>query len=483
MKALWTSEEIASACHGAISGTWDVDGICIDSRTVALGDLFIALKGPTYDGHDFFVEALERGASAAMVTRIPKSAEQLVNSERLVIVEDTYRELATLANASRARTEAQVCAVTGSVGKTTTKEALALTLGRQGLVHSTIGNLNNHVGAPLSVARMPKNTDFGVFELGMSHAGELTPLSRLVRPHVAVITAIEAVHMEFFESIADIANAKAEIFAGLQSNGTAILPADSPHYERLSEVAKASGAKTVVGFGSHKRAAYRLTDWSITETGTYVSADIDGRHIAYEIGLRGEHMALNSLAVLAAVTALGGNADKAANDLSHMTPLKGRGCINLVNLPTGSFVLIDESYNASPISITALVSTLSATPRTGRLILALGDMLELGQDTNTLHSDLAIPIESGGIDLVLTTGSNMAHLNRVLSTNVEKYHTANSEALADLIISVVRAGDIVAVKGSLGSCMNVVVNALNGLATANNNNVPDNGLEMERTAQ
>jgi len=483
MTALWTSKEIAKACQGTISGNWDVDGICIDSRTVASGDLFIALKGPKYDGHDFFVEAIESGASAAMVTHIPKSAEQSVNNEQLVIVEDTFKGLATLANAGRNRTEAQVCAVTGSVGKTTTKEAIALTLGRQGFLHSTVGNLNNHVGAPLSVARMPKNAEFGIFELGMSHAGELAPLSRIVRPHVAVITAVEAVHMEFFESVADIANAKAEIFAGLQYNGTAILPADSPHYERLTEAAQASGARTVVSFGSHKRASYRLTEWSITETGTHVSADIDGRHIAYEIGLRGEHMALNSLAVLAAAKALGGNTDKAADDLSHMTPLKGRGCVNQVNLHTGSFLLIDESYNASPISVIALVKTLSATPRTGRLILALGDMLELGQNAKTLHADLAVPIESGSVDLVFTTGPNMAHLNRVLSSNVEKHHAANSEALADLIISVVRAGDIVAVKGSLGSCMNVVVNALNALATANNNKVPGGDLEMERKAQ
>ena len=466
MMALWSSKEIAAAIDAQHTGDWNIDGVCIDSRAVTVGDLFIALEGPQFDGHDFFTEALDRGASAAMVSHIPDNAKQTINEERLITVSDTLQGLNSLAAFSRKRTTAKICAVTGSVGKTTTKEALTLILGRQGHTHATAGNLNNHWGAPLSVSRMPMQTEFGVFELGMNHAGEITPLSRLVRPHVAIVTAVEAVHMEFFNSLEEIADAKAEIFSGLEPGSTAIIPADSPHYDRLCAAALAAGAETVVSFGTDKKAAYRLIAWTITETGTRVAADVNGRRIVFEISLRGKHMALNSLAVLGGVAALGGDVEQAAGDLYDVPPPKGRGAHHVVSIDDGSFVIIDESYNASPASVSALVNTVSATRRAGRVTLALGDMLELGPQSDALHANLAVPIEAAGIDVVYTTGPNMAHLHDALPSRIEKHHAKDSEALSELLIDSVRDGDIVAVKGSFGSRMSLVVEALERMDTS-----------------
>ena len=463
MTALWTSKDVAAATGGQSPGDWDADGVCINSRSVSVGDLFIALEGPRFDGHNFVVKALEHGASAAMVSCIPSNGKQTVNEDRLVIVNNTLEGLRALGSAARARTPARIAAVTGSVGKTTTKETLALCLGRQGATHATAGNLNNHWGAPLSLSRMPADTHFGVLELGMNHAGEIAPLSRLVRPNVAIITAIEAVHLEFFSSVTEIADAKAEIFYGLEPEGTAIIPADSPFYDRLADAARNAGAADIVGFGTDRSAAYRLIAWTVTETGTRIAADINGRRIVFEIGLRGKHMALNSLAVLAAVSVLGGDAEKAAGDLYDMTAPKGRGARSVISLGSGSFALIDESYNASPASVMALIESLATSRRNGQLILALGDMLELGTDSKSLHADLAIPIAAAGVDAVYTAGTLMAHLHDALPGEVERIHADDSEALALLLANAVKPGDIIAVKGSFGSQMNAVVDALKGL--------------------
>lgn len=460
MTALWTNTDICSATGGRTSGEWDADGISIDSRTVAAGDLFVALSGPRFDGHDFVAEALDRGAAAAMVARDSVAGLKPVNEERLVIVDDTLDGLNALAAAARGRTGARIAAVTGSVGKTTTKEALALVLGRQGATHATTGNLNNHWGAPLSIARMPTESQFGVFELGMNHAGEIAPLSKLARPHVAIVTAVEAVHLEFFDSVDGIADAKAEIFQGLGPEGIAVLPADNPYHDRLAQAARASGVTSLTSFGTEKSAAYRLIAWSLTETGTRVAADIDGRRIVFEIGLRGKHMALNCLAALAAVAALGGDTERAAGDLYDMKPPKGRGARHTIQLDGGSFVLIDESYNASPASVLALINTVAATQRSGRLVLALGDMLELGPEARELHADLAVSIANAGVDSVFTAGPLMKSLHDSLPADMAGFHANDSDSLAVQVADVVRPGDVVAVKGSFGSRMSVVVDAL-----------------------
>ncbi|MEQ8735165.1 MAG: UDP-N-acetylmuramoylalanyl-D-glutamyl-2,6-diaminopimelate--D-alanyl-D-alanine ligase [Rhodospirillaceae bacterium] len=466
MTALWTSEDIVAATGGKTSGTWDVDGIAIDSRAVEVGDLFIAVVGPKFNGHDFVVEALERGASAAIVSEAPDGGKQTINEDRLLIVGDTTEALTALAVAARKRMIGKVVAITGSVGKTTTKEALALTLSRQGRTHATTGNLNNHWGVPLSLARMPADTEFGVFELGMNHAGEITPLTKLVRPHVAVITTVEAVHLEFFDSVAGIADAKAEIFLGLEPGGIAVIPSDNPHNERLARAAEAAGVASIVSFGTDNKAAYGLIAWSVSEAGTRVAADIDGRRLVYDIGMVGKHMALNSLAVLAAVEALGGDIAQAAGDLNDVTPPPGRGARSIIKTQKGAIDLIDESYNASPASVAALVEALNATRKRSRVVLVLGDMLELGVKTPELHADLATPIIAAGIDSVFTAGPAMKHLYDALPKHQASGHAKTSAEIAPLVVSAVQSGDVIAVKGSLGSKMSVVVNALKDLGQA-----------------
>lgn len=463
MTALWTSQDVANATEGKTSGNWDADGVCIDSRAVAIGNLFVAIEGPNFDGHDFVVEALERGASSAMVARIPAGGKQTVNEDRLVVVKDTMSGLTALAEAARARVSARVAAVTGSVGKTTTKNGLSLVLGRQGLTHATEGNLNNHLGAPLSLARMPADTQYGVFELGMNHAGEIEPLSKLVKPHVSLITTVEAVHLEFFDSVAGIADAKAEIFSGLEPGGTAVIPADNAYHDRLKQAAQAYGIQSIVSFGTDNVSAYRLIAWSVTESGTRVAADVNGRRIVYDIGLPGRHMALNSLAILATVDALGGDVEQAAGDLNDVRPPPGRGERSIIHIAQGSFDLIDESYNASPASITALVTALGASKRNGRLILVLGDMLELGGNAAAMHADLVQPIVSSGVDSVFTAGPMMKHLQDALPASVAAGHASDSAHLAPMLVEHINNGDVIAVKGSFGSQMSVVIKALKDL--------------------
>ena len=319
---LWTAAAAAAAVSGTCSGTWNATGISIDSRTVAAGDLFIALKGPTFDGHGFVVSALKRGAAGAIVHEaVPESGEY---HDRLIVVKDTFLALENLARAARTRTDAKIIAVTGSVGKTGTKEALKLALGLQGPTHATEGNLNNHWGVPLSLARMPAASQFGVFELGMNHAGEIAPLSKLVRPHAAVITTVEAAHLEFFASVADIADEKAAIMSGLEPGGVAVLPSDNQHFARLMGCAKKYGVKTIA-FGTGGEATARLFAWSLTPDGTQVCAEFDDERITYDMIVSGRHWALNSIAALAAVRAIGANFHLGAAALARLSAPVGRG--------------------------------------------------------------------------------------------------------------------------------------------------------------
>ena len=461
---LWTAAEAAAATGGDVSGDWTATGVSIDSRTAAPGDLFIAIAGPHFDGHDYVAAALAAGCAAAMVARRP---DELPADAPLLSVDDCTAGLEALAVAARARTDCRVAGVTGSVGKTGVKEALATVLREQAPTHATTGNLNNQLGVPLTLARMPRNTVYAIIEMGMSQPGEIGPLSRLVRPDVAIITTIAAAHLEFFESVARIAEAKAEIFEGL-AGGTAVLHRDNPFFPDLAVAAEAAGAARVVGFGAHGEATARLIDLISGPACSRIHARIHKLELRYRVGLPGRHWAMNSLAVLAAVDALGANVGLAAAGLARLTPPKGRGQRSRVALGAGSFEIIDDSYNASPAAMRAALETLAmAEPRNGgRRIAVLGDMLELGANSDRLHAGLAAAAGADGIACVYTAGPHMAHLHDALPDHVHRFHGPDSAALAARVAAEIRPGDVVMVKGSLGSRMAVVVEALTKLANA-----------------
>lgn len=465
-KPLWTAAEAAAATDGKATGGWAATGVCIDSRAVAPGDLFVALHGPSFDGHDFVADALARGAAAAMVHRTdgawPAGAP-------LLRVRDTMAGLEALGIYSRLRSDARIVAVTGSVGKTGTKEALRTVLAEQGATHATEGNLNNQWGTPLSLARMPADTDFGVFELGMNHAGEIAPMSRQVKPHVAVITTVAAAHLGHFDSEEQIADAKAEIFSGMGPDTAAILNRDNRHYARLLAHARTQGIGRIWSFGEAVDADARLLDCSLHATCSAVTALIRGQHLQYSLPLPGRHWVLNSLAVLLAVRALGADMVAAARSLARLAQLPGRGARRRLQLAgdgtAGSLVLIDESYNASPVAVAAALEVLGRCDvgTGGRRIAVLGDMLELGDEAPALHRGLRPQILSNGIDLVFACGPHMAELFETLPPALRGGHAATSAELAPLVAASVRGGDAVMVKGSLGSRMARVIEALTAL--------------------
>ncbi|MEM8916095.1 MAG: UDP-N-acetylmuramoyl-tripeptide--D-alanyl-D-alanine ligase [Pseudomonadota bacterium] len=458
MTALWTATEAARATGGAVAGAWEATGISIDTRTLEPGDLFVPLPGENFDGHRFVPDALKSGAAACMVGH-PIDG---VDAEHLLIVDSPVDGLRALARTSRSRTDAKVIGVTGSVGKTGVKEAIAHALGRQGSCHATRGNLNNHYGLPITLARMPASTNYAVLEMGMNASGEIEALSRMAQPHVAVITAVEAVHLEFFSSVAAIADAKAEIFLGLSGASTAILPRDNEHYPRLLDHARHRGAAEIVSFGRHPGAEYRLVEAIPKDTGTQVIADIRGRDIRLTLSQPGEHHAINACAVLAAIHAVGADVDAAAASMTDITPLPGRGAVTQIARAGGSFKLVDESYNAGPASMTAAIKALglSNPDSGGRRIAVLGDMLELGEASEDLHRDLAQSIAEAGIDLVYANGPAMAHLMDVLPDAKKGGWAATSQELAPLVHEACKPGDIVLIKGSLGSRMATIVKHL-----------------------
>jgi UDP-N-acetylmuramoyl-tripeptide--D-alanyl-D-alanine ligase len=457
---LWTRAETLAATRGrAAGGDWAASGVSIDSRTVAPGDLFVALAGPNHDGHEYVAAAFAKGGAAAVVQRVP--AEVSANAP-LIIATDTLAALNDLAAAARARAGGRIVAVTGSVGKTGTKEMLKLALGANGPTHATEGNLNNHWGVPLSLARLPREARYAVFELGMNHAGEITPLTRLVRPHVAVITAVEATHLEFFASTAEIAAAKAEIFLGVAPDGTAILPRDNRHYAQLEDAARSAGVTRIESFGRHIESTARLLDAAVDPAVTLVFALIGEQPIGYRVGAPGAHWAANSLAVLLAARAAGVPVEVAASALAHMVAPKGRGARQSLPWHGGGIDLIDDSYNASPASMRAAIATLGAArpAKHGRRIAVLGDMLELGAASAELHAGLADAIEQWNIDLVFTAGPTMRHLHEALPESRRGFHATDADAASGPVRDALRAGDVVLVKGSAGSRMGRVVRAI-----------------------
>jgi UDP-N-acetylmuramoyl-tripeptide--D-alanyl-D-alanine ligase len=460
--ALWTAAQVAGAVGAQVSGDWTAAGVSIDSRTVRPRDLFVALKGPNFDAHDYLPDAFDRGAAAAIVDHKPAT---LPAALPLVVVADTYDALTALGAAGRERSRARIAAVTGSVGKTGTKDALRHCLERQAATAANVGNLNNQIGVPLSLARMPPDVSYGVFEIGMNSPGEIGALSRLVRPDVAVITTVAAVHIAAFASLHELAEEKAAIFEGMGADGVAILNRENAFFPVLVEMAKRKGIRKIIGFGAHREADARLIDCVVESTSTAVSAVIDGSAVSYRLGLSGRHHALNSLAVLAAVKALGADIGAAAVALGDVAAAAGRGRQHTVTFDGGSITLVDDSYNASPISMRAAFEALQAVQPGlgGRRIAALGDMLELGADAPKLHAALADSLVENGFDLVFTAGPAMSHLHDALPRTMRGVHATDSAALAPLLIASLSAGDVIVVKGSHGSRMDVVVDAIMGL--------------------
>ena len=458
-RPLWTSAEIAAATNGSAGRRFDAAGVSIDSRKVVVGDLFVALHGPNFDGHDFVAAALTSGAAGALVDRLPAG---IAAAMPVVVVADTLQGLQDLGRAARARSEARIAAVTGSVGKTSTKEALKAALSGFGRTFASEGNLNNHWGAPLSLARMPRDAEFGVFELGMNHAGEITPLSQMVRPEVSIITSVEAVHIEFFKSVAEIADAKAEIMDGMEPGGAVVLPRDNPHYARLAEHAKRRGIGRVFSFGAAAGSDARLVECAVMSGGSRIVAEIGGKSVSYTLGLPGAHQAMNSLAVLAAVAALGLDVAAAAEALAGLKALKGRGARERLALPAGTITLIDESYNASPASVRAALATLAtvAPEGRGRRVVVLGDMRELGETGPDLHRGLAPALVSAGVDAAFFVGPLMRGLHDALPQAMRVGHWPDSVSAIQPLLAALGPGDVVLVKGSLGTRMAPIVEAL-----------------------
>jgi len=463
MTALWTLDDMAAAMRATKSGALpaDVTGISIDSRTAAKGDAFFAIAGDNRDGHDFVDAALTAGAGLAVVARNRKV--QFAAAAPLLEVEDVLEALRDLARAARARiSSAKVIAVTGSVGKTGTKEALRLALTPDGETHASAASYNNHWGVPLSLARCPATVKYAVFEIGMNHAGEITPLVKLVRPHAAIITAIEPVHLEYFGSLAKIADAKAEIFSGIEPGGAAILNRDNAQYARLAAAAKAAKVARIVTFGENAKADARLLRSSLHPECSCVQANILGEEVTYKLGAPGKHLVLNSLAVLAAVSLAGADLALAALALDRLKAATGRGSRMTLRLPGGSALLIDESYNANPASMAAAVALLGQAPvgTHGRRIAVLGDMLELGGEAEALHRGLAAPLAAANVDLVYCAGPAMRALWEALPSGRRGGYAETAAELEPAVLDAIRDGDAVMVKGSLGSKMGPIVKAL-----------------------
>ncbi|MET0370334.1 MAG: UDP-N-acetylmuramoyl-tripeptide--D-alanyl-D-alanine ligase [Sphingobium sp.] len=450
---LWTSDEIAHAVGGAVSAPFTVSGIAFDSREVGPGDLFVAMKGDATDGHRFVGKAFEAGAAGAMTS-------QYVGN-RHVLVKDTAVALDALGRASRQRMKGKVVGVTGSVGKTGTKEALFHALDRSApdRVHRSVKSYNNHVGVPLSLARMPRDSEYGIFEMGMNHAGELSALTRQVRPHVAVVTAIAPAHIEFFGTEAKIAEAKAEIFEGLMPGGTAVIPYDSPHVATLYNKAERHAARILTfgfGAGADVRAQEAVP---AADGGTLVTASLPGAELCFTVGAPGEHWVSNALAVLAVVEALGADLALAGLALAEMPGLPGRGERRRLPVGAGAALLIDESYNANPLSMAATLKQLGRE-KADRRVAVLGGMRELGERSAALHADLAGSLASGRVDYAILVGAEMQPLADVLDGIVEFAHVPDAAAATGLLEKDIRAGDAILVKGSNGIGLSRLVAAL-----------------------
>ena len=461
---LWTSQELEAVLNTEIKARWNSYGVSIDSRSLEKGDLFLALSGENFDGHAYVKTALDSGAAGAVVSKKVDG----VDPGKLISVKDVKEALITLGKAGRARVDVPIIAVTGSVGKTGTKEALKAALSRYKKTHASVLSYNNDVGVPLSLARMPCDVEYGIFELGMNHSGEIEELVKLVRPDVSIITTVELAHSEFFENVEEIADAKAEIFTTMNGDGSAIINHDNPHYERLKLRAEQAGVKKIISFGSNDDADVRVVRHYFHDTCSCVIADIMGRMMSYKVGMLGYHWVMNSMAVLAAVDAVGADLGLSGLGLAELTPLVGRGRRDRIYFDIAteaSFLLIDESYNANPASMNAAINTLGECENsdTGRKIAVLGDMAELGDQADEMHMGLAVKLYDAEVDRIFLVGQHMKKLADLVNNQYPEIYVSyfnDKAALERALLSDLHNNDIIMVKGSNSSGMFDVVKKL-----------------------
>ncbi|MBB6223575.1 UDP-N-acetylmuramoylalanyl-D-glutamyl-2,6-diaminopimelate--D-alanyl-D-alanine ligase [Rhizobium leguminosarum] len=463
MSWLWTTEDMIAAMAGRPFGTLPegITGISIDSRSIAPGEAFFAIKGDRVDGHDYASMAMANGASLLVVSeaRLPAMGRLTVP---MIVVEDVLAALGRLGLASRQRSRARIIAVTGSVGKTTTKEMLRHVLSPSGKVHASVASFNNHWGVPLTLARMPDDTDYGVFEVGMNHPGEIRPLVEMIRPDVAIITTIAPAHLGNFKNIKEIAAAKAEIFEGLEPGGHVVLNRDNDQFNFLDRTAQSLGIEHIHSFGQHAKAEFRLAEFNGADENSTLWLTIGGETLEVAIGAPGRHIAENALAALGVVRIVGADMEKAIAALATLKPEKGRGKRHRLSIGSGSFTLIDESYNANPASMRAAIALLAASepPSRGRRIAVLGDMLEMGEYAQKVHTDLVVPLLAAGIEHVWLAGAEMAALKESLPESVHVEYRENTGELTDYVLNSVAPGDVLMVKSSLGIGFGKIVAAL-----------------------
>ncbi len=450
---LWTSADAALATEGRSTRDWQAGGVSIDTRTLKRGDLFVALKAER-DGHEFVAQALSKGAAAAMISYIPDGLDE---TAPLLLVEDVQRALEALGSAARNRSQARVMAVTGSVGKTSTKDMLHVTLARQGRAHASVASYNNHWGVPLTLARMPTDTEFGIFEIGMNHPGEIAPLARQVRPHVAMITTVSEAHLETFANVQEIAREKASIMEGLGQNGTAVLNADIATADVLREVAQTLECSQI-WFGSGNQSA-RFIKSEIENNETLVQSQVAQDMVTFSLQTLGKHFVSNALGALASVAALGGDVQRAAADLSLWQPGEGRGARKTIQSVSGTFEIIDDAYNANPASMAAALDVL-ALSNAKRRVAILGDMRELGSNAPTIHADLYKLKAFKNIDVVHTVGHHMEGLNLRIAKTQQGLHAQTAQDLLGKFEHTLQDDDCILIKASLGTGLGVIVKAL-----------------------
>ncbi|WP_439272074.1 UDP-N-acetylmuramoylalanyl-D-glutamyl-2,6-diaminopimelate--D-alanyl-D-alanine ligase [Pseudochrobactrum sp. HB0163] len=464
---LWKSADMVKAMEGRPVGNLPegVTGISIDSRTLRKGEAFFAIKGDVFDGHDFATAAMAAGAGLLVVTeaRLPALGKLQVP---MIVVDDVLAALTRLGLAARKRSAAQIIAVTGSVGKTTTKEALRHVLSACGKVHASAASFNNHWGVPLTLARMPEDADYGVFEIGMNHHNEIRPLVKMVQPHVAVITQIAAAHLGHFANLEEIATAKAEIFEGVLPGGYALLNRDDKRFRQLEALAEAAGIEHIATFGENARSTYRLRDLVMKPDCSCITLSLNGREAVVKIGAPGRHMVQNMLAVIGAAHLAGADMTKVVLALGTLQAEAGRGAQYRLRHGEGIFTLIDESYNANPASMRAALALLEATPpqgeraQAGRRIAVLGDMLELGKQSSKLHGDLARPIVDAHVNMLFIGGAHMNALKSAMPAEIQVEYRDNVDDLLPLVVKAVRPGDVVMIKSSKSIGFVKIVDAL-----------------------
>ena len=452
MNYLWETDEILAATNGRPVGNMPegITGISIDTRTLKKGDAFFAIKGDQFDGHDFLPAALRAGAAFAVVDE-NKLVSMGGMKIPLIVVRDVLEAMTILGQVSRTRSKAQIIAVTGSVGKTSVKEMLRTVLSVSGEVHASVASYNNHWGVPLTLARMPQSAKFGVFEIGMNHPDEIRPLVKMVRPHVALINNVAAAHIGAFETIDDIARAKAEIFDGVIPGGYGIINHDDRRYILLRDLAKEAKIEHLITFGTKRGSDIWLRHMEPTDGGLKLDVRIKGKDYVYELPVTGEHMAMNSLAVLAAASLAGAEIVKTADAMARIVPADGRGTrYTIGGSGAMGITIIDESYNANPASMEAALNVLASYGgvKTKRRIAVLGDMLELGRQSKKLHEGLAKFISSSKADLVFLVGPEMEHLAKILPKEKLGGHYKDTTNLAERLKVVFKAGDVVVFKAS-----------------------------------